>query len=183
MSHRTARTRALCLLLAGLLLSPSAFAKNAGIETAGNVVKFALPVGAAAISLFHDDDDGVLQMGASWVGAYGVSLLLKQFIHEERPDHSGHDSFPSDSAATAFAAAASLQVRYGWDYGLPAYALATFVGVSRVEADKHHWHDVGAGALIGWGLAELLTDRYERFPDVQAYASAKGAGVKAHWRW
>jgi membrane-associated phospholipid phosphatase len=176
-------TQALALLIVALLAGPPAFAKNDGIETAGNVVKFALPVAGVAIALYHDDDDGILQLGASWLGSLGVSLLLKQVVHEERPNHMGHDSFPSDSAASAFAAASSIQVRYGWEYGLPAYALATFVGVSRVEADKHHWHDVAAGALIGWGIAQLLTDRYEAFPEVQAYADTKGAGFDVHWRW
>jgi membrane-associated phospholipid phosphatase len=178
-----ARACAFGVLIAGLLSSSTAFAKNDGIETAGDIVKFALPVAAAGISLYHKDADGVLQLGVSWAAAYGTSLLLKQFVHEERPDHHGHDSFPSDSTATAFAAATSLQIRYGWDYGLPAYALATFVGVSRVAADKHHWHDVAAGALIGWGLAEIFTDPYQPFPEVQAYASAEGGGVNAHWRW
>jgi membrane-associated phospholipid phosphatase len=183
MSCLNARSGSLGLLLAALLLSSQASAKNDGIETAGNVVKFALPVAGVAIALYRNDDDGALQLGVSWVGAYGVSLLFKQFVHEERPDHMGHDSFPSDSTATAFAAATSLQVRYGWDYGLPAYALATFVGVSRVAADKHHWHDVAAGALIGWAIGELLTDPYQPFPEVQAYADSKGAGFNAHWRW
>ena len=177
------RCGALGVLVASVLCGSQAVAKNDGIETAGNVVKFALPVAAAGIALYHNDADGVLQLGVSWAGAYGTSLLLKQFVHEERPDHHGHDSFPSDSTATAFAAATSLQIRYGWDYGLPAYALATFVGVSRVEADKHHWHDVAAGALIGWGIAEIFTDPYQPFPEVQAYASAGGGGVNAHWRW
>ncbi len=176
-------TLALGLLLAALLPGLKASAKNDSIETAGNVVMVGLPVAGVAIALYHDDDDGILQLGASWVASLGVSLLLKQVVHEERPNHIGHDSFPSNSTATAFAAASSIQVRYGWEYGLPAYALATFVGISRVEADKHHWHDVAAGALIGWGIAQLLTDRYEPFPEVQAYADSKGAGFDVHWRW
>ena len=179
---RSALRCAAAAVAMGAPLSP-ALAHDDGIETAGNVVKFALPAAAAAISLYRNDPDGALQMGVSWVGAYGTSLLIKQFVHEERPDHHGHDSFPSDSTATAFAAATSLQIRYGWNYGLPAYALAAFVGYSRVEADKHHWHDVAAGAVIGWAIAEFVTDPYEPFPEVQAYASGTGGGVNALWRW
>ena len=171
------------LLVAVLLSGTPAFAKNDSIETAGNVVKFALPVAGLAAALYHEDADGALQLGVSWIGAYGVGVLFKQFVREERPDHMGHDSFPSDSTATAFAAASSLQVRYGWSYGLPAYALATFVGVSRVEADKHHWHDVAAGAVIGWAIGQLLTDPYEPFPEIQAYAGHGGAGFDVLWRF
>ncbi len=42
-----------------------------------------------------------------------------------------------------------MRKRYGWDYGIPAYAAASFVGYSRVESGKHYAHDVVAGAAIG----------------------------------
>jgi membrane-associated phospholipid phosphatase len=158
-------------------------AENDGIETAGNVLKIALPLAGGGLALYHHDLDGVLQIGLSWAGAYAASYLIKQVVKEERPDHSGWDSFPSDSTSTAFAAASSIQVRYGWNYGLPAYAVAAFVGYSRVEADKHHWGDVAAGAVLGWGIGQLLTDPYRPVPEVRAFADGNGAGVGAHWTW
>jgi membrane-associated phospholipid phosphatase len=158
-------------------------AKTKTIETAGNVVKFAVPAAGLGLNLLKNDADGALQLAVSWAGAYGTSLLLKQVVREQRPDHSGWDSFPSDSTATAFAAASSIQVRYGWDYGLPAYALAAFVGYSRVEADKHHWGDVAAGAAIGWTIGQLVTSPYRRFPEIQAYADVNHVAVAGSWRW
>ena len=174
---------ALPLVLAAALSSAPALAKSKGIETAGNALKFALPAAGFALNLLHEDEDGALQLGVSVLGAYGTGLVLKQLVKERRPDGSGMDSFPSDSAAVAFAAASSIQVRYGWDYGLPAYAVAAFVGYSRVEADKHHWGDVAAGAAIGWGIGQLLTGRYRQFENIQAYADTKGAAVSASWHW
>lgn len=171
------------VLIAACFSSAPALAKSDGIETAGNVVKFALPAAGLALNLMNDDEDGALQLGVSLLGSYGTSLLLQQVVKERRPDKSGRDSFPSDSTSIAFAAASSIQVRYGWDYGLPAYAFAAFVGYSRVEADKHHWHDVAAGAAIGWAVGQLVTSRYRSFPQVQAYADTKGAAVEASWRW
>jgi len=164
-------------------LGSPASAKSGGIDTAGNVLKYALPVAGAALNLAHDDADGALQLGVSWLGALGSSYLLQQVVTEERPDHSGMHAFPSDSTATAFAAASSIQVRYGWRYGLPAYAVAAFVGYSRIEADKHRWHDVAAGALIGWGIGQLVTSRYQQLPEIQAYADTEGAGFQAFWHW
>lgn len=41
--------------------------------------------------------------------------------------------------------------------GLPATILAALVGVARVEARKHYWHDVVAGAVIGEASGLLLT--------------------------
>jgi membrane-associated phospholipid phosphatase len=151
------------------------------VETSGRVLMFGLPIAGGAYALYKDDRQGLLQIGLSVGSAYGVSYLLKQVVKEERPDHSGWDAFPSDSAAVAFAAASSIQVRYGWDYGLPSYAIAAYVGYSRVHADKHDWGDVAAGALIGAVAGWLLTDPYEQMPAMQVFADTKGAGINLHW--
>jgi membrane-associated phospholipid phosphatase len=158
-------------------------AENDGIETAGNVLTIALPLAGGGLALYHHDLDGALQIGASWAATYAASYLIQQVVKEERPDHSGWDSFPSDSTSTAFAAASSIQVRYGWNYGLPAYAVAAFVGYSRVEADRHHWTDVAAGAVLGWGIGQLLTDPYRPMPEIHGFADRTGAGIGAHWTW
>lgn len=134
-----------------------------GVKTAGEILRIALPVGAGAFSLYKADYDGVLQLTVSEVISEGTSLVLQHFIREQRPDKSDWHSFPSDSAAVAFSAASYLQIRYGWNYGLPAYAVAAFVGYSRVEAKKHHWGDVLAGAVLGWGASEITTIRYSNF--------------------
>jgi membrane-associated phospholipid phosphatase len=131
-----------------------------GIKTAGEILRIAIPVGAAGWSLYRADYDGVLQLAVSKIIAEGVSFGLSHVIREQRPNKTDWHSFPSDSTAISFSAASYLQIRYGWDYGLPAYALAAFVGYSRVEAKEHHWGDVAAGALIGWGASELTTVRY-----------------------
>ena len=144
----------------GMMATP---ASADGVKTAGEILRIALPVAAGGLSLYREDYDGVLQLGVSEVIAEGSSLILQHFIREQRPDKSDWHSFPSDSAAVAFSAASFLQIRYGWDYGAPAYAVAAFVGYSRVEAKKHHWGDVLAGALLGWGASEITTIRYSNF--------------------
>jgi membrane-associated phospholipid phosphatase len=174
---------ALLVVLAVSCPSSPALAKNSDIETAGNGLKFALPVAGLVLNIVHDDAEGALQLGASLLGAFGTSRLLKEIVREERPDKSDMDSFPSASTASSFAAASSIQARYGWSYGLPAYAMAAFVGYSRVAADKHHWHDVAAGAVIGWGIGQLVTSRYQPLPEIQAYAGADGAALQATWHW
>lgn len=160
-----------------------AAAKSDGSETAGNVLTIALPVAGAGYALYQHDTNGALQIGLSWAATYGASYLIQQVVKEQRPDHSGWDSFPSDSTSTAFAAASSIQVRYGWNFGIPAYAAAAFVGYSRVDAQKHHWGDVAAGAILGWGVGQLVASPYRSMPEVHAFADAKGGGVDAHWSW
>jgi membrane-associated phospholipid phosphatase len=180
MTHR-ARVLGLASAIA-VCVAPPASADDF-IETSGRVLAFGLPAAGGAYALYRGDRQGFFQIGGSVVSAYGVSLLLQQVVREERPDHSGWDSFPSDSTALAFAAASSIQVRYGWDYGLPSYALAAYVGYSRVHADRHDWKDVAAGAVIGWAAGWLLTDPYEQMPAMQVFADTKSAGINLHWTW
>ena len=91
-----------------------------GIKTAGEVLRIALPVAAGGLSLYREDYDGLLQLGISEVISEGLSFGLSRVIREQRPNGSDWHSFPSDSTAVAFSAASYLQIRYGWDYGLPA---------------------------------------------------------------
>ena len=181
------RNKRLPTAFAGALAAVlSAFPAHAGdsVEKAGQAVAVAIPATALGLSLFKDDYDGVLQLSVSSFAAIGTAYGLKFVVHERRPDGSDFRSFPSETTAGAFAGAAYLQRRYGWEYGLPAYALAAFVGYSRVEAKRHHWYDVAAGAAIGWGWSMLLTDRYSRVR-VTAYPGygghPLGFGVAMRW--
>jgi membrane-associated phospholipid phosphatase len=178
MSH-TSKTFALAAAMAFAVATP-VYADSDFVETSGRVLMFALPVAGAGYSYYKGDTQGLLQLGASVATAYGASFLLKQVVKEERPDHSGWDSFPSDSTAIAFSSASSIQRRYGWDYGLPAYAIAAYVGYSRVEADKHHWGDVAAGAAIGIVSGLFWTSRYQE-PLMHVTADTKGAAINLHW--
>jgi hypothetical protein len=154
-------------------------AESDPVRTAGEFLRIALPLAAAGISLGKHDEHGVVQLGGSEILAEGSSLLLQEFIEEERPDKSDRYSFPSDSAAVAFSAASFLQIRYGWSYGLPAYAVAGFVGWSRVESQRHYWHDVVAGAALGWVASEITTIRYHNVPGPSG-TSAPMPAVFAH---
>jgi hypothetical protein len=81
--------------------APPALAGD-GVKTAGEILRIALPVGAAGYSLYKQDYDGVLQLTVSEVISVGTSLVLQHVIKEQRPDKSDWHSFPSDSAAVAF---------------------------------------------------------------------------------
>ena len=182
--RRHHRTLVLATALAVGVAQP-AYADSDFIETGGNVLLVGLPIAAEVFAYSKGDRRGMIQIGLSVASAYGVSFLLQQVVRERRPDPdlSGWNSFPSDSAAVAFATASAIQVRYGWDYGLPSYAIAAFVGYSRVHADKHHWGDVAAGAFIGWAAGQLLTDPYEEMPAMQVFADTTGGGINLHWTW
>ena len=80
-------------------------------------------------------------------GAY--TGILKYSVQRTRPDTSDNLSFPSGHSSTAFSLAAVADHHYGWKIGVPAYVLASGIGLSRIEKDKHYLSDVLAGATIG----------------------------------
>jgi membrane-associated phospholipid phosphatase len=165
-----------------LLASTGAQASN---ENAGKAVAIALPVFAGGVALLHDWDwEGVKELTVDTGLTVGTALLLKQFVREQRPDHSDFHSFPSDTAALAFAPAAFLWDRYGWEYGAPAYLAAGYVGYERVNSKQHHWWDVAASAGIGWTYSRLITTRWRhsRF-QTGLYATPDSAYVNFSYRW
>ena len=112
-------------------------------------------------------------MGAAFAFTEG----LKYAIPEERPDGSDNKSFPSGHASASFAAAATIEKRYGWHVGLPAHIVAAFVGVSRVEARKHFVGDVLIGAAIGEASGWLLTSKRDGGVHWLPWGDAHGGGV------
>lgn len=138
--------------------SPACAASSANLGTG---VAIALPVIAGGITLYKHDWMGAAQLTVDTAVTVGIAYGLKQVIREERPDKSDFKSMPSDTSALAFAPAQFLWDRYGWQYGLPAYAAAGFVGWSRVDAKKHHWYDVAASAGISFGVSKIFTTRYQ----------------------
>lgn len=143
-----------------LLLATTGAAFAASSESLGTDVAIALPLVAGGITLAKDDWKGTAQVTLDTVATVGLAYGLKHVIHEERPDKSDHMSMPSDTAALAFAPAQFLWDRYGWQYGVPAYAAATFVAWSRVDAQKHHWYDVTASAALAFGVSKIFTTTY-----------------------
>jgi len=132
----------------------------ASSESIGTAVAIALPAIAGGVTLYKSDWMGTAQLTVDTVATVGLAYGLKHVIKEQRPDKSDYMSMPSDTSALAFAPAQFLWDRYGWEYGLPAYAAATFVGWSRVDAQKHHWYDVAASAGISFGMSKIFTTRY-----------------------
>ena len=167
--------------LAGLGLCAPAHADT--IENLGTIVAVALPLTAGGISAVKNDWTGVAQVTVGTGLTLGTAYGLKQIIRSERPDKSDMKSFPSDTAALAFAPASYLWDRYGWEYGVPAYLAASFVAYSRVDANKHHWYDVAASAVIAFGYSKIITTDYTGPFYSNVYGGPDGAYAKAGYRW
>ena len=158
---RILRSSAFAVIAGIAAVGTPADASAHGWSTASGIGRDVLVVAALGVPAVQGDWRGDLEDGGSMLLAEGVTYGLKHTIHEERPDHSDNRSFPSGHTSLSFAAAASLEKRYGWQVGLPALVVASFVGVGRVEAHKHHWYDAVTGAAIGGGAGFVLTSRHD----------------------
>jgi len=92
-----------------------------------------------------------------------ITLLTKEAFRRDRPNGQSL-GFPSAHTSGVFSLASVLEVMYGPAVGLPSYALASVVGLSRIDSKDHFVSDVVMGAfiggVIGWGTAEFHKKRY-----------------------
>ena len=151
------------------------------IEQAGDVLVVALPVAAAGLTLGFKDCQGTLEFGESAALAMGTTYALKFTIDKTRPNGESQ-SFPSGHAAMSFSSAEFIRKRYGWEYGVPAYAIATFVAYSRVEAGQHYTIDVIGGTAIGILSSYLITRPYKDW-NIQPEAGYSYYGIRLVHSW
>lgn len=128
-------------------------------ELPGDIATGLLPLTTYAIIHLKDDDAGEGQFLRSVAASLVVNTTLRVAFNQtdlgERPNGSPY-GFPSGHAAFVTSSAAFLQDRYGWTYGLPAYAVVAYVAWVRVDTDHHRWRDVIAGAGISYGISKLF---------------------------
>lgn len=154
------RAKAVCGLLFCSLGVASA---DTGLswKNGSDLLAVGLPVLAAGSAWGQNDTEGLKQLTLTLASTVGATELLKRAIPSTRPDGSDQKSFPSGHTAVAFAAVRFMDKRYGpamADYTPWLYVAAGLTGLARVEADQHRWRDVAAGAALGWGAAQWLTE-------------------------
>ncbi|HJC96104.1 MAG TPA: phosphatase PAP2 family protein [Candidatus Phocaeicola gallinarum] len=148
---------ALCLAFSIQAQEIAVTGSRKAVRTSGDVGAILLPVAGLTAILINKDWEGLKQGVFAGATTLGVTYALKYIVKKDRPDHSDNHSFPSMHTSVSFTAAAFIQRRYGWKWGLPAYVLSTYVGWSRVYGKKHDWWDVAAGAAIGAGSSYIFT--------------------------
>lgn len=122
------------------------------LQHSGDVIQIGLPAGIVLENLINKDKEGFKQFSLSFGTNFLATHALKRIIRKKRPDPSeARNALPSGHTSASFQAATYIHIRYGIKYGIPAYALATYVGYSRIDGvDRRHdvW-DVVAGAALG----------------------------------
>jgi len=148
---------------------------------AGDVLQLALPAAAFGLTLGHSDKEGAFEYADTAGMTLGITYALKYAVHERRPN-GGEHSFPSGHTSISFSAAEFLRERYGWSFGGPAYAVASFVGYSRIESRAHHPRDVAAGAAIGALSAFAFTTPWAPLR-IEVEGDRRGYGVAIERSW
>jgi PAP2 superfamily len=107
-------------------------------------------LGVGRIDHHQSFRDSTYDIAEATMVAATYSTVLKAVVRRERPDGSNKLSFPSGHATNAFAWATVGAHYYGWKVGVPGYAVASLIGISRLEKNVHHLSDVLAGAGLGY---------------------------------
>ncbi|NLB29139.1 MAG: phosphatase PAP2 family protein, partial [Clostridiales bacterium] len=118
--------------------------------------------------------EGIELLAALAVCGVINSLVIKNIVDRTRPFdiHTWLDvlvskptdfSFPSGHTASSFAAAYIIRRNYGKRLGIPAYMLATAIGLTRVGVGVHYPSDVVAGAAVGTAVAVGASRLVKRF--------------------
>ncbi|MEN9721214.1 MAG: hypothetical protein RIT13_1919 [Pseudomonadota bacterium] len=147
-------------LVLSFAVSMAGVANAGGVQTWGHVsdaLAVGLPLLAAGTAFGKGDSQGVKELTYSLGATLAATTALKSLIHEQRPDGSGNDSFPSGHTAIAFAAARFIDKRYAPEASPYLYAAAGLTALARVKADKHFTKDVVVGAALGYASAEYFT--------------------------
>ncbi len=92
---------------------------------------------------------------ATWT--YGIKFATNR----TRPNGDPH-SFPSGHASTSFTVAMVLQEHFGWKAGIPAFAAATYTGISRLGENQHWASDIVFGAALGMASGRTVTIHMRR---------------------
>ena len=156
-------SRIYCLILIFFMsFGFTAKAQDSRSAAIGDVIVFALPAATIATTLIIGDTQGTWQFAKGLILTEGITFGLKALVDKNRPDMSDQNSFPSGHASSTFHSASFIHQRYGITYAIPAYALATLTGLTRIHGEKHDGFDVLIGAVIGIGSAYLFTTPYQK---------------------
>ncbi len=175
------------------LLVGSDTAIEAHLPTSPNTVKMAANASTAGMAalvgtggglflvgqMTHDEhkrETGLL-MGEAAIDAYAASTAIQYITQRERPFtgngrgqfFDGGNSFPSNTAAVSWAAAAVLSHEYpGTLTKLMAYGVAAGVSAGRVIGEKHWTSDAVLGSALGWYMGRQIYQARSAGPQIDA---------------
>jgi membrane-associated phospholipid phosphatase len=88
-----------------------------------------------------------------------ATLVLKGLAHNERPNGDKW-SWPSGHTSSSFTVASVLHEYYGWQVGIPAYAVAGMVAWRMMDVGDHWASDVLFGATLGCVVGHTVAGKH-----------------------
>ncbi len=162
------------------LFSSTTIALAQSYQSIGDAVQWMLPITAMGLTLMDNDSEGLKMLSQSFGATAGITYGVKYTVNRTRPNGADH-SFPSGHTSASFSSATYIHRRYGYKKGRLAYLAATFVGWSRIQANKHYTTDVLVGAALGSLSGFLLTSSEN--VDLTTYKDRDTVGVNIKLRW
>ncbi|WP_430896808.1 MULTISPECIES: phosphatase PAP2 family protein [unclassified Paraflavitalea] len=126
-------------------------------QHADNFCQFTPAILTVALSGFgvkaeHKPLEQVVLFGLTNVVLNTTVTSIKRISHQQRPDSSSYESFPSGHTAEGFAGAEMMRLEFQHQNPLLAYSgylFAAATGYLRIYNNKHWFSDVVAGAGVG----------------------------------
>lgn len=168
----------LVIALLLLMASGTARAQERFVQRTTDVLCTLPTLAGVCLAIANEDKKGALELGLSTATALAANYALEGLVRKDRPDGTGHHAFPSTHTLLAFNGSSFVMRRYGWKWGVPAYALSAFVAWGRTYANKHDWWDVLGGAALGAGAAFIYTRPFIRKTDLTISPAVLDGGAK-----
>jgi len=128
-------------------------------QAISDIGAIAIPISAAFITFLKDDPDGAVEFIKTYGSTMATTYVLQRTINSKRPNGHKH-GFPSGHSSSAFASAAFLGDRYGFNYGLPSYVAAAATGYSRVKLKQHNVGQVLGSVALSIFFSKFFTTKY-----------------------
>jgi len=125
----------------------------------------------------------LLSLGSDLICAQAINafltIFLKRIVDRKRPDGSSF-SFPSGHTSASFTTAGMIWYHLGPKWGVPTELGATYVGLSRLQENKHYLSDVIAGAILGsFVSSEIAHYRHKKhYPHIKPIFKANATGLE-----
>lgn len=91
----------------------------------------------------------------------GLTTLGLKAIRDNRTPVDDKWAWPSGHTSSSFTVAAVLDEFYGPEVGIPAYAVASLVGLRMMDQGDHWGSDVVFGAVLGWVVGHTIAGQHK----------------------
>jgi len=91
----------------------------------------------------------------------GLTTVGLKAIRDDETPAGNNWAWPSGHTASSFAVASVLDEFYGPEVGIPAYVIASLVGIRMMDQADHWASDVVFGATLGWVVGHTIAGKHK----------------------